>query len=121
MIVALAFAIVALVFSAAGTPDVYETTMEDSLPVLKMSLLVALTLSFVGVLSANFAAIIAAVVFMICPIAYDFVRDMAFPNVPRTIPWSERRPGTRFLELLLNAILGAVISLIITWGLTGHP
>ena len=103
-----------------AAPGLYRMTMKDSLPILKMSLLIAVVLSFVGVFSANLAAPIAAVVFVISPIIYDFIRDIAFPNVPKEIPWSERRLGTKLVELVLEAAIGAIISLVIALALTGH-
>jgi len=112
--------IFAILFSAIGFPEIYKMTMEDSLPILKMSLLIGLALSFVGAFSGQPVAPIAAIVFTISPILYDFVRDVAFPNVPKAVPWSERRAATKLLELTLEAAIGAVLSIMITLALTGH-
>jgi hypothetical protein len=108
------------VMAGVAAPSFYQMTMKDSVAVLKVSLLIGLAISFVGVFSANLAAPIAAVVFLVSPVLYDFIRDIAFPNVPKHIPWSQRSPRTRLLELVLEAAIGAAITAMISLAIVGH-
>lgn len=109
-----------IVLAALAATGLYEEAMKDSLPVLKVSLVIAVILSFFGAVSATLAALIAAVVFTISPVFYDFMRDVIVPNQTRDTPWHERETGVKVLEIFAEAILGAIISIVIALALTGH-
>jgi hypothetical protein len=109
-----------VIMAALGAVALYESAMKDSLPVLKVSLLIAVILSFAGVLSVNLAASIAAVVFVISPVFYDFMRDVILPTSVRDIPWHERQVGMRLIEIVVEAVIGAIISLVLALAMAGH-
>lgn len=111
---------IAAIFAGMAAPTFYEMTMKDSLSVLKLSLLIALLASLAGAISGGIAGPVVATVFILSPSLYDFMRDVVFPNVPRTIPWHERELSTRLLEIIVEATIGALISLLVVYTLTGH-
>ena len=88
--------------------DLYSATMEDSIAVLKVSLLLGLILSAIAAIHPNLTIIFLTLSFLISPILYDFVRDSFFPET-RFIPWENRKVPTRLLEILIEAIISALI------------
>lgn len=107
-------------FVGVAAPGFYEMTMRGSIPVLKASLLIALLLALASAVTGSVPLALFAVVFTISPVFYDFFRDILFQQVPREVPWHERRLGTRMLELLVESAMSAIIGLALTLLLSGH-
>lgn len=98
---------------------IYESTMRGSIPILKSSLFLSLTIAFFSALMGAPTLGIVAILFTITPILYDFFRDIILPNDQQDIPWGERRISTRIFEIFLEALMSSIIGLIIIYFLTG--
>lgn len=98
----------------------YGATMEDSLHVLKVSLVISVIISVVGVINRNPMMIPVTMSFLISPILYDFIRDAVFTQTTKKTPWNERNRITNFVEILVETTMSVIIGLIFVYILTGR-
>lgn len=102
------------------SPELYKATMKGSVAILKISIVLALVMSIVGALAPNLAVSIVAVVFVLSPILYDFMRDVLVPYSTKRTRWDDRGIGEKLLEVVAETVLSTLIGLVIVFALTGH-